>query len=466
MDSINKKTKTTIEEEAMMPGASSEDELLASSQETVAVESSTLGASRSTVVLKPTAGTSRSEASDGLVASSLEPTAVKLGVASTRHSTPDPKPSASGDPSKAKTDKNVGRRKPAKKRRSTGVLLKSQYQKAMHILGKIAKNKEAGTVDERDEKDLAKYQAIVDEYNSKRRADEQKAKPIALKRNRSQDEVEQDKKRSRVGKSADAKQHTKEIVQQPSAGGPRTAKTFSDVARSHLWVALADGNSASGKLTLEVWTSVEARLSGMVYEHLVETGGKHPGLTPHFDSSHVVRGFHVIACMDQFSKDFLGSCVAKISDAWEGVKLKIIPYDEIPRRPVARIWLPKIRMEKDKLVHFLRLHNPGIPMDDWVVIKEEEPQINSQPVLLRINEECLEALKKADYKVWFGVRNAKVKVFRSAKPDDDLDPIDAANELLEEMTIDGPTGADKPPTQADHAEGNADKSAALEVCLG
>ena len=68
--------------------------------------------------------------------------------------------------------------------------------------------------------------------------------------------------------------------------------------------------------------------------------------------------------------------------------------------------------------------------------------------------------------MWFGVRNAKVKVFRSAKPDDDLDPIDAANELLEEMTIDGPTGADKPPTQADHAEGNADKSAALEVCLG
>lgn len=31
---------------------------------------------------------------------------------------------------------------------------------------------------------------------------------------------------------------------------------------------------------------------------------------------------------------------------------KIIPYDEIPRGYVARISLPKIRMDKDKLVRY------------------------------------------------------------------------------------------------------------------
>lgn len=38
-------------------------------------------------------------------------------------------------------------------------------------------------------------------------------------------------------------------------------------------------------------------------------------------------------------------------------------------------------------------------------------------------------LEKADYKVWFVVRNAKVKVFRAMKPDDDLDLVDAPTEF-------------------------------------
>lgn len=63
MDStIIKQERMTIKEDGLlMPGASSKDEVLASSQ-AAAVESSTIGASRSTVVLKPTAGTSRNKA--------------------------------------------------------------------------------------------------------------------------------------------------------------------------------------------------------------------------------------------------------------------------------------------------------------------------------------------------------------------------------------------------------------------
>lgn len=52
----------------------------------------------------------------------------------------------------------------AKKPRSTGVLLDTQYQKAINILSKIAKNREPSTVDKWDQKDLAKYQPIFEEY--------------------------------------------------------------------------------------------------------------------------------------------------------------------------------------------------------------------------------------------------------------------------------------------------------------
>lgn len=56
----------------------------------------------------------------------------------------------------------------------------------------------------------------------------------------------------------------------------------------------------------------------------------------------VIRLFHVIAC--EFSRDFLSLCLAKISNAWEAIKLKVIPYDEIPRWLVSRICIAWIRI--------------------------------------------------------------------------------------------------------------------------
>lgn len=49
----------------------------------------------------------------------------------------------------------------------------------MYTLSKIA-NKEAGTVNELNEKDFAKYQAIVEEYNHKHLENKQKVKPTRL----------------------------------------------------------------------------------------------------------------------------------------------------------------------------------------------------------------------------------------------------------------------------------------------
>lgn len=84
-----------------MRGASLEDELLASSQKTVAVESSAIDTNRSTAVLKPAAGSSQGESGGRLVVSSFKSTAIELGVVVPS----SPKSSTSGDPSKAKTDK-------------------------------------------------------------------------------------------------------------------------------------------------------------------------------------------------------------------------------------------------------------------------------------------------------------------------------------------------------------------------
>lgn len=57
-----------------------------------------------------------------------------------------------------------------------------------------------GTVDKRDRKSLAKYQAIIEECNNKRLETQQKPKPTDLKRNQSQS------KRNRLCKGSGANQ--------------------------------------------------------------------------------------------------------------------------------------------------------------------------------------------------------------------------------------------------------------------
>lgn len=89
-------------------------------------------------------------------------------------------------------------------------------------------------------------------------------------------------------------------------------------------MALANGNSAKGKLAPEIWTRVAVRLSEMVIKHLLDDKGEPTGFILYFDRSQVVRGFHVIAYEDQFSRNFPGSFVANICDVWEGIKLKVI----------------------------------------------------------------------------------------------------------------------------------------------
>lgn len=89
----------------------------------------------------------------------------------------------------------------------------------------------------------------------------------------------------------------------------------------HLRMGLANGNSADGKLMPQVWTSVKSRLSEMATE----------GCIPCFDS------YHAIEYENQFSRHFFSSCVGKINDAWEGIKLKVIPDDKILGRVAACI---------------------------------------------------------------------------------------------------------------------------------
>ncbi len=157
---------------------------------------------------------------------------------------------------------------------------------------------------------------------------------------------------------------------------------------------------------------------------------------PRFDSGGIHRGYRVIKCMDLFSREFLSNCVTTISNAWDGLSLKLIPAAEIPLRPRARIWLPRMKtMDNHRLLECLKLQNPTVPMDDWSVIRAEEPRDNSMSYILAISEQGKLEIEKAGNKLFFGVREAKVKVFRPSGSADGKDELDDANQLLMGMQL-------------------------------
>ncbi|XP_073811767.1 uncharacterized protein [Musca autumnalis] len=183
---------------------------------------------------------------------------------------------------------------------------------------------------------------------------------------------------------------------------------------------------------------VETKWSEHVLGH-VFTNEDSP--VPHFDSSEVHRGYGVIKCMDEFSKGFLEKCMAKISGAWEDISLRLIPAKEIPIRPRARVWLPKIDCDGPKLLQGLARMNKDVPMNDWSVIANEPPNNNSMSLVLSTTEAGVEALERLGNKLFFGVREAKVKILRSHVPNGeaDADDIDDAGKLLDNMQLEGPS---------------------------
>ncbi|XP_070069989.1 uncharacterized protein [Drosophila takahashii] len=141
----------------------------------------------------------------------------------------------------------------------------------------------------------------------------------------------------------------------------KKAKKFSDVARDSLAMALVDDLHDDGRLLSEKWKEIEVKVADMIAERLSAVPN---GPIPSFDSSDMVRGHRMIKCDDSFSRSFLAECISKIGNAWDGPSIRLVHAREIPRRPRARIWLPKDQTDQGKVLSLLRAQNPEVHTED------------------------------------------------------------------------------------------------------
>ncbi|XP_017471009.1 PREDICTED: uncharacterized protein LOC108362504 [Rhagoletis zephyria] len=268
-------------------------------------------------------------------------------------------------PTTRKSAAVAGSNSAKQQRKPSCVVMRQMYQKALDMLDKIDKNAAAGATD--------------------------RASTL---------EATETKKRNRPYNEGGQGAITKKAKQGGDAESAATAKHryFSDVARDHLQAAIVDENSKTPLAVQQKWVEIDVRLSSLVMNYVLDNP---EGPYPEFDSSESLRGYRVVKCADQFSLDFLAGCVAKISDFFVGLKLKLISAKDIPRRPRARIWLPPMDEPGEKLLRCLKLHNKDIPaIEEWELIRvEERRRPTNKNILLAICAESLDALEKADYRL-------------------------------------------------------------------
>ncbi|XP_018788385.1 PREDICTED: uncharacterized protein LOC108968680 [Bactrocera latifrons] len=285
-----------------------------------------------------------------------------------------------------------------KRKKTQNQLRKRRYQQAVFILGKKAKDQAAGTPVDEDE--IKRLRRIVEDCERKR--------PIT----ESQGTLPKKPRRS------EGEQRSSTV-----------ARHFCDVVRDSLQVAVIDSNSSSPSTVHERWVEIDVRLSSMVLSYVLDNPA---GPYPEFDSSETVRGYRVIKCANQSSLDFLTGSVAKISNAFVGLQLSLIPAKDIPKRPHARIWLPPLEDSGEKLLRCIKLQNRAISgINKWQLIKDEKPNKASRPILVEICDESIEALTKADNKISFGIRKARIKIFHydKAADKDDTNEVDDVSQL-------------------------------------
>ncbi|XP_011192178.2 uncharacterized protein LOC105218338 [Zeugodacus cucurbitae] len=343
-------TVTTYRNQTM---ESDQDALLASSQETIT--SATGGTSHST------------------------PVATAENIVGTNQSTPnlhtEPCTSKAAQSSNQSTLAAKGENR-KKRKKSLNQVRKSRYQRAIYVLGEIAKDQAAGT--SIDEEETKRLHQIVKEYES------------FLKRKQSEPPVEIEKQNKSQKRNRSQNDQLETLSKKSKQGTERsstTARHFCDVARDSLQVAVIDDNSSTPTTFQEKWVEID------------------------------IQGDQV-----RLSLDFLTGSIGKISDAFVGIKLKLIPAKDIPRRPRARIWLPPLEEPGEKLLRCIKLENKSIPgIDEWQLIKDENPNKSSRPILVATSEESIEALSKAENKISFGISRARLKVFQGDKVADEDD---------------------------------------------
>lgn len=185
-------------------------------------------------------------------------------------------------------------------------------------------------------------------------------------------------------------------------------QAFGENVNNDLLYGISDMQNGDSKLTAENWRI----LTGKIAEEILSLITKNPKATP---PTFTEVGWHaggtkLIECHNQDSVDFLVKVIPKIKCLWPNARLVLNHWSKIPLRPRARAWLPPGPSDPGQILKLLISQNPGVPMDNWNIIKAEKPEESGRLVSFLINEESLRLVKGKEIKLNYIMSQVTLKV--------------------------------------------------------
>ncbi|XP_023020255.2 uncharacterized protein [Leptinotarsa decemlineata] len=128
---------------------------------------------------------------------------------------------------------------------------------------------------------------------------------------------------------------------------------------------------------------------------------------PQFLSCTKRRGMLVVSCNNQDSVDWLKT-IAETLTPWEEAHLKVIEPKDLPLYYTIQIRVPDGTEEPEKLLERLERQNEGLLTKSWHLLNQKTEK-NLQMILMSVEEDVIEALKKIDFKPFLNFSRIEIR---------------------------------------------------------
>lgn len=152
-------------------------------------------------------------------------------------------------------------------------------------------------------------------------------------------------------------------------------------------------------LTDEQGSELRDSLTTRLVEELLEPSTMLEASKAHFrGKAHCSEGVLKFWCEDEFTLAWLRHKVDELESPIAGTKLVLKRQEELQRKILCGLWVPKISMDTDTILKVLAGQNPDQNVCSWNVIRVKKHEEKSGThLLLRVPESDVESVKLQDY---------------------------------------------------------------------
>lgn len=148
--------------------------------------------------------------------------------------------------------------------------------------------------------------------------------------------------------------------------GKRVKKSTSLSSAPDLQVAILDRSNPEGKLSTERWLKVEESILRSLSEAVIQC--EDDSFTA-FDGARWQKGVKIIGCGNKKALDFLTACINGLDPLWPGMKVEIVPIDQIPSWTTVRVWIPPPVLEDEAILRLVKVQNKCFQTQDWSIVR-------------------------------------------------------------------------------------------------